>query len=467
MDKRSVKRAVDAIGKKIGLDNIETATEILTCYAYDATNLMALPSAVAFPHSTEDVRAIMSVCHASGIPAVPRGAGTGFAGGTVPLDGGLVISTEKLNRILSLDKSGGTAVVESGVINAALQKEAAKLGLMFPPDPSSLEVSTLGGNVAQDAGGPRALKYGVTRDYVMGVKCVAWDGSVVGSDGSARCRKRWDPLTTLLVGSEGTLGVITEITLKLLPRPGSFSTVLAFFRTAVDAAEAVSLVLASGVVPAAVELMDAETMDCVRKFVDFRIPARAGCSLLIETDGTGEEADDSMLDVEGVLKKGGAMEFTVAGSDTERESLWKMRRSISPSLARISTSKLNEDVCVPRSRLPALVEAVGKLAVKYGLKVPTFGHAGDGNLHVNVMLDRRDRDQMRRAEALVSELFATTIGLGGTISGEHGIGITKLDFLPDQLGSEGLKVQRKIKQAFDPELLLNRGKVLGREQGGA
>ena len=466
MEKRSGKRAVDAIGKKVGLDKIETSPEILTCYAYDATNLMALPSAVAFPHSTEDVRAIMSICHASGVPVVPRGAGTGFAGGTVPLDGGLVVSTEKLNRILSLDRLERTAVAESGVVNAALQKEAARFGLMFPPDPSSLEVSTLGGNVAQDAGGPRALKYGVTRDYVLGVKFVTWDGRVVGADRSRSRSTRWDPLTTLLVGSEGTLGVITEITLKLLPKPGSFSTVLAFFKTAVDAAEAVSLVLACGVMPAAVELMDGETMDCVRKFVDFRIPAKSGCSLLIETDGTEEEARDSMLEVETVLRKGGAMEFTVARSERERESLWKMRRSISPSLARISTSKLNEDVCVPRSKLPALVEAVGKLAAKYSLRVPTFGHAGDGNLHVNVMLDRRDRDQMRRAGALAGELFAATIGLGGTISGEHGIGITKLDFLPDQLGSEGLKVQEKIKQSFDPRGLLNRGKVLSREQGG-
>jgi glycolate oxidase len=460
MDKKSRKRAVDAIAKRIGPHKIETAPEILTCYAYDATNLMALPSAVTFPQTTEDVRWIVSICHASGIPIVPRGAGTGFAGGTVPVDGGLIVSTEKLNRILSLDRFERTAVVEPGVVNAALQKEAAKVDLMFPPDPSSLEVSTVGGNVAQDAGGPRALKYGVTRDYVLGAEYVAWDGRVVGYERSHGRRKRWDPVTTLLVGSEGTLGVMTEINLRLLPRPRSFRTVLAFFDTAVDAAAAVSLVLDSGVIPAAVELIDAETMDCVRKFVDFKVPPRAGCSLLIETDGTEAEARDGMAEVETILRTGGAIEFTVARSENEREDLWKMRRSISPSLARIATSKLNEDVCVPRSMLPALVEAVGRLAAKYRLKVPTFGHAGDGNLHVNVMLSRRDRDEMRRAEALAGELFATTIDLGGTISGEHGIGITKLDFLPDQLGPEGLKVQEKIKRSFDPGLLLNRGKVI-------
>jgi len=198
----------------------------------------------------------------------------------------------------------------------------------------------------------------------------------------------------------------------------------------------------------------------VRKFVDFRIPRGAGCSLLIETDGTEAEARDGMEAVEPILKKGGAIEFTVAGSENQREDLWKMRRSISPSLARIATSKLNEDVCVPRSKLPELVEAVGKLGAKYGLKVPTFGHAGDGNLHVNIMLDPQDRDQARRAEMLASELFAVTIDLGGTISGEHGIGMTKRDFLPDQLGPEGLEIQKKIKQSFDPDSLLNRGKVI-------
>ncbi|MFH1312800.1 MAG: FAD-linked oxidase C-terminal domain-containing protein [Candidatus Eisenbacteria bacterium] len=460
MDKKSSRHVVEAIGRKIGPYKIDTTPEILTCYAFDATNIMALPFAVAFPRTTEDVRCIMSICHDSGIVSLPRGAGTGFAGGTVPVGGGMIISTEKLNRILSLDKSERTAVVQSGVVNAALQKEAAKADLMFPPDPSSLEVSTIGGNVAQDAGGPRALKYGVTRDYVAGVEYVAWDGSVIGCGQTGGRRKKWDPVTTLLVGSEGTLGVITEITLKLLPRPRSFSTVLAFFKTAVDAAATVSLVLDCGVLPAAVELIDAETMNCVRQFVDFRIPRGAGCSLLIETDGTEAEARDGMEAVEPILKKGGAIQFTIAESEDQREDLWKMRRSISPSLARIATSKLNEDVCVPRSRLPDLVEAVGKLGAKYCLRVPTFGHAGDGNLHVNIMLDPGDRDQIRRAETLASELFAVTIALGGTISGEHGIGMTKRDFLPDQLGPEGMEVQKKIKRAFDPGLLLNRGKVI-------
>ncbi len=460
MNRKTVKRVIPEIARRIGADKIQTAPELLTCYAFDATNIKALPLAVVFPRNTEDVKAVVSVCRQSRAMVIPRGAGTGFVGGTVPIQGGIVISTEKMNRIISIDRSERLATVQCGVVNASLQNEAAKLDLMFPPDPSSLEVATLGGNVALDAGGPRALKYGVTRHYVLGIEFVTWDGSVVESGGLGRNWVGWDPVTTLLTGSEGTLGVITLIRLKLVDRPRAFSTVLAFFATTVAAAAAVSLVLESGVLPAAIELIDAETMSCIRKFVDVAIPDGAGCSLLIETDGTEAEALETMAAVEHVLGRAGAIGFTVAGSEAEREDLWRMRRSISPSLARIAPGKVNEDVCVPRSKLPNLVETVGELACKYGLKVPTFGHAGDGNLHVNVMLDRNHRDQIKRADALITELFAATLKLGGTISGEHGIGVTKLPFLADQIGPEGLVLQNRVKRAFDPHSLMNPGKVI-------
>lgn len=460
MSRKPIKRIISDIGRRIGTDKIHTTPEILTCYAFDATNLRSLPSAVVFPRGTEDVRTVVSICHEAGVLVIPRGAGTGLVGGTVPLEGGLVISTEKLNRIISIDGPERFAVVQSGVINAALQKEASKLGLMFPPDPSSLEVATLGGNVAQDAGGPRALKYGVTRHYVVGIEFVTWDGSVVEAGRPVRNARKWNPVETLLTGSEGTLGVITRIRLRLVDSPQALSTALAFFPTTPGAAAAVSLILDGGVLPAAIELIDAETMNCIRQFVDVSIPDGAGCSLLIETDGREAEAAETMAAVETVLTKTDAIGFKVAASEAEREDLWKMRRSISPSLARIAPNKVNEDVCVPRSRLPRLVEILGQLAGKYGLKVPTFGHAGDGNLHVNVMLDRDKRDQVMRADALVGELFAETLRLGGTISGEHGIGITKLPFLSDQIGPDGLVVQNRIKQAFDPQSLMNPGKVV-------
>jgi glycolate oxidase len=333
---------------------------------------------------------------------------------------------------------------------------------MFPPDPSSLEVATLGGNVAQDAGGPRALKYGVTRDYVLGVEFVTADGAVVEPVSPADAGRRWDPVGTLMVGGEGTLGVMTRIWLRLLEKPESLSTVLAFFETPVAAAAAVSRVLDCGIVPAAVELIDSVTMNCIRRFVDVAIPAGAGCTLLVETDGRKDEAGENMVLVEKVLKKAGSIALRAAQSETQREDLWKMRRAISPSLARIAPNKMNEDVCVPRSKLPDLVESVGRLAEKYSLQVPTFGHAGDGNLHVNVMLDKRNKDEVRRAEALVVELFEATMDLGGTISGEHGIGITKLDYLPDQLGPAGIELQGNIKKAFDPQSLINPGKVISR-----
>jgi glycolate oxidase len=461
MDQRSVRRLVADIGRVVGKHKIKTAPEILTCYAFDATNIQALPHAVAFPVSTDDVRSIVTHCRRSGVPIIPRGAGTGFAGGTVPLSGGIVISTEKLNRIIGIDREAKSAVVQSGLVNAALQREASKAYLMFPPDPSSLEVATIGGNIAQDAGGPRALKYGVTRDYVVGVEFVTADGRVIECDPTWRRSKLWDPLTTLLTGSEGTLGVITGACLRLLPMPQSFRTLLAFFDTTVAAAEAVSRVLDSGVLPAAVELMDAETLACIRSYVDVAIPTATGCALLVETDGRAGEAEEGMGQVEKALAGSALVGARTAASDEEREDLWKMRRAISPSLARIAPSKLNEDVCVPRSKLPALVARVGDLAKKYALRVPTFGHAGDGNLHVNVMLNKKRKDEVRRGEALIEELFEVTLSLGGSISGEHGIGVTKLRFLPGQLGEAGLELQKMTKRAFDPRSMINPGKVVG------
>jgi glycolate oxidase len=453
-------KAVAAIARKMGGDRIQDGPEILTCYSFDATNTRSRPAAVAFPRSTEEVRTAVTVCHQWGIPIVPRGAGTGFAGGTVPVEGGVVISTEKLRKIVSIDPAEKVTVVQAGVINGTLQREAAKYGLMFPPDPSSLEVATIGGNVAQDAGGPRAIKYGVTRDYVLGVEFVTWEGSVVQPGHPGVRSIPWDPMSSIMTSSEGTLGVITKVWLRLVTAPSEFVTLLVFFTSPVDAAAAVSRVLDRGVMPAAVELVDSQTMECINAYVEVEVPRGAGCLLLIETDGREGEAKDAMSKLVEVLPGTGAISTRAAESASERDHLWKMRRSISPSLARIAPCKLNEDVCVPRSRLPDLVEKVGKLSEKYDLRAPTFGHAGDGNLHVNVMLDRRNRDQMRRAEAFVEDLFEITLQLDGTISGEHGIGTSKLKFLPGQLGPAGLEFQRKLKKAFDPSGGINPGKVI-------
>jgi glycolate oxidase len=460
MARSKIKDTVGEIADKIGAGKVRASREILICYAFDATNIRALPDAVTFPESTEDVRTIVSLCSMAGLPVIPRGAGTGFAGGTVPLKGGVVISTERLNRILHIDPEQAMAAVQPGVVNSDLQKEVAKFGLMFPPDPSSLDVSTIGGNVAQDAGGPRAVKYGVTRDYVLGAEVVLWDGRVVERGRPRDICRRWNPLLALLVGSEGTLGVMTEILLGLLPRPEAFATALAFFKDLEAAAAAVNTVFDSGMLPAALELMDAVTMGAVGKFVAIEVPAGAGCALLIETDGRAREAADAMAAIEKALASSDLVAMRSATGDEQRSDLWKMRRSISPSLARIAPHKLNEDVCVPRSRLPELAHTVKELARKYSLTVPTFGHAGDGNLHVNVMLDRRDAGQLRRAEALVRELFEATLALGGTISGEHGVGITKKDFLEDQVGHAGLELQKQIKRSFDPYLRINPDKVV-------
>lgn len=460
MVREKVKDAVGEIANKIGRQKVGVSREILICYSFDATNIRVLPDAVVFPETTNDVRAVVSICSAAGIPVVPRGAGTGFAGGTVPLRGGVVISTERLNRILGIDVERRTATVQPGVVNDALQKGAAKFGLMFPPDPSSLEVCTVGGNVAQDAGGPRAVKYGVTRDYVLGVEAVLWDGRIADSGKPRRMCANWNPMLALFVGSEGTLGIMTEIVVGLVPKPEAFATALAFFADLEAAAEAVNEVFAGGVLPAALELMDSVTMGAVRSFVDIDVPAGAGCVLLIETDGMGGEAADVMREIEESLRASKVISMRSATGEDERADLWKMRRSISPSLSLIAPHKINEDVCVPRSRLPRLARTVTELAAKYRLTVPTFGHAGDGNLHVNVMLDRSDGGELRRAETFVRELFDTTLALGGTISGEHGVGITKRQFLPDQVGDLGLEIQRKIKASFDPYVRINPDKVV-------
>ncbi len=460
MARDKVLGAVADMARRIGERKVAVSPETLVCYAFDATNIRALPDVVTFPETKEDVRAIVAACAAHGLPVIPRGAGTGFAGGTVPVDGGVVVSTERLNRILHVDADRRTATVQPGVVNGALQKEAAKVGLMFPPDPSSLETSTVGGNVAQDAGGPRAVKYGVTRHYVLAVEAVLWDGRVVESGNPDDACRRWNPLLALFVGSEGTLGIMTEITVGLLPRPEAFATALAFFADIETAAAAVNTVFAAGVLPAAIELMDATTMSAVRNFVDVDIPPGAGCALLIETDGRKDEAAAAMAEIERALGALDLVGLRSATGDREREDLWRMRRSISPSLALIAPHKINEDVCVPRSRLPALAASVTGLALKYDLTVPTFGHAGDGNLHVNVMLDKSDTGQLRRAEALVGELFDVVLGLGGAISGEHGVGITKRKYLPDQVGERVLAFYRKIKESFDPHAMVNPGKVV-------
>ncbi|MGQ9603821.1 MAG: FAD-binding oxidoreductase [bacterium] len=430
--------------------------EVCVCYSFDATGLKSIPQAVVFPRNLDDVRQSVRHLTEEGIGVVPRGAGTGFAGGTVPIEDSVVLSMEKMNRIIKIDRDERTATVEPGVVNAMIQQQAMVFDLMFPPDPSSLEVSTIGGNVAQDAGGPRALKYGVTRHYVLEIEFVTWDGSVSSTNQIGQ----WQPILSLLIGSEGTLAVMTRFKLKLIPLPRFFSTMLVFFNSTSSAAEAVSGILESGVMPSAIELMDRSTLNCITQYIEVELPSGTGCALIVEIDGTSRSELDYMKMVKDVVGRHEPIDMRVATDSLERERLWQMRRSVSPSLARIAPSKLNEDVCVPRSKLPKLVEIMERLSKKYKLMIPTFGHAGDGNLHVNVMFDKRNPDQLRRAEAVVEELFSAVIEMGGSISGEHGIGIAKQQFLKKQVGEQGLNYLRAIRQAFDPRGFINPGKVI-------
>lgn len=440
-----------------------TSPEQRVCYSYDATGKEFLPDAVAFPVDAEEVRRTVLLANELGFPVVPRGAGTGFSGGAVPVRGGVVLSTERMDRILSIDEENFVAVVEPGVVTETLKEAVKRRGLFYPPDPASLKVCTIGGNIAECAGGMCAVKYGVTRDYVLGLEAVLGTGELVRTGVyTAKGVVGYD-LTRLLVGSEGTLGIVTRATLRLIPLPETAATILAFFRTSHDGSRAVGAVLAERITPCALELMDRTAIDCVREGSDLAVPPDAGCALLAEVDGTEHAVSRDAVRVEAAFVRLGALEVRRAGDARARDELWKLRRSISPSLRKVNPVKLNEDIVVPRSRLPDMMAFLQDLAARTGLRIVNFGHAGDGNVHVNVMISGTDEEERRRADEAVAEIFRTTVALGGTISGEHGIGIAKAPFLEMEVGPLGVSVMKRVKRCFDPNGILNPGKIFADE----
>jgi glycolate oxidase len=445
--------------RKIFGDRLLDDRETRLCYSFDATGARFLPDAVAFPLSTEEVRDTLLLANAAGFPVVPRGAGSGFSGGSLPVRGGLVLAMERMDRILSVDAENLLAVVEPGVVTGRLKAEAARRGLLYPPDPASLAFSTIGGNVAECAGGMCAVKYGVTRDYVLGLTAVLGTGEVVRTGvATAKGVVGYD-LTRLLVGSEGTLGVVTSVTVRLVPLPAATETLLAFFPGNREASAAVNGIVAARVTPAAIELMDRSALDCVRALADLAVPDRAGSALLVEVDGSAAQAAAEGEAVEAVLRAHGAFDVGRAADPAGRERLWKVRRSISPALRKIAPVKLNEDIVVPRSRLPEMMEFLAELAEELSLRIVNFGHAGDGNIHVNVMLSGADPEERRRGDEAVERIFRKTIDLGGTISGEHGVGIAKAPFFEMEVGPLGVSVMKRIKASFDPKGVLNPGKI--------
>ncbi len=455
MDKQTLKKLAAIVGP----DHLTTAGEDLLCYSYDGSSLEYLPAAVAFPGSTAEVSAIMQLASAEKFPVVPRGAGSGMTGGALPVMGGLVMAMSRLNRIIEIDRDNQIAVVEPGVITARFQEEVEGLGLFYPPDPASRQFCTIGGNVGECAGGPRAVKYGVTRDYVLGLEAVLADGRIIKTGVRTAKGVAGYDLTRLLVGSEGTLAIITKITLRLLARPAASTTFLLLFDTIQSTTEMVGTILAS-LTPCTLEYMDRAALKVVADNIPFKLPENTEALLLVEVDGNPRVVEIQAEELSAIVEnRKGLLEIRRAKDKAEAEQLWAARRAISPSTFKIKPHKVGEDVVVPRSRIPELVRFTEQLAAELDLVILTFGHAGDGNIHVNIMLDRNDPRELAAGRTATRRLFDQVIGMSGTITGEHGIGITKSAFLDREIDPPSLAVMQTIKQGLDPLNILNPGKI--------
>ena len=429
-------------------------------YGVDALLRGRPADVVVLPADTGEVAAVVRLCARHRVPIVPRGAGTGYTGGAVPLAGGVVLSLERFTRILEIDEANLLAVVEPGVITADLQAAVEARGLFYPPDPQSLKESSIGGNVAECAGGPRAFKYGVTKRYVLGLEAVLPTGEVIRTGSKAVKNVVGYDLTQLLVGSEGTLAIVTQIVLRLVPKPAHAATLRACFADVPTAAGAVTALIGRRVVPATLEIVDRDSLDAVAAHAGARLaPAGTGALLLIEVDGSEEAVAADAREVEAACRDSGALEVLAARTPDEREALWRVRRELSYALRPIAPRKINNDVVVPRGRVPELFALVERLRTAHRLRIPAFGHAGDGNIHVNIMMDPDDPDEAARAERAVRELFEGVVALEGSISGEHGIGFSKAPYIGLELSDEAIALMRRVKAAFDPDGILNPGKI--------
>jgi glycolate oxidase len=449
---------ISQISAIVGKDYLLTAPEELYCYSFDASKMRFVPEGVAFPADTAEISELVKLANRNRFPVYPRGSGSGMVGACLP-QGGLVIVTNRLNSILEIDVDNMTAVLEPGVVTGDFQKAVAKYGLFYPPDPASLPFSTIGGNVAMCAGGPRAVKYGVTRDYILGLEMVLPTGEIIRTGTRTMKGVVGYDLTRLMAGSEGTLGIFTKIILRLIPAPESFRTLKAVFPKLDDAANAVCEILKNRIIPSTMELMDQATIGVVENHLHMGLPLDAEAMLLIEVDGPDVVLDGQIARIEEICRKSGASQTEAAHTQAERDRLWQARRSISPALGKIRQGKINEDVTVPRTRIPALIRSIRGLAEKYELIIVCFGHAGDGNIHTNIMLDRKDESELQRAGKAVEELFRIVLELEGTLSGEHGIGIAKSPFIELEVGAGGLDAMRRVKQALDPLNIMNPGKM--------
>ena len=445
--------------KIVGEEYISNAEVARVCHAYDATKQRALPDVVIRPNSAQEASQILQLANERRIPVYPVGAASGMTGGAVPLHGGISLNMNRINRIIEIDEANMNGTVEPGVIVADFQNEVEKLGLFYPPDPASNTFSTMGGSVAECSGGLRGVKYGVTKDYVIALEVVLPTGEIIHTGSKALKSVTGYDLTKLFIGSEGTLGIFTKIVVKLMPLPEKIETLLAPFRSITDATDAVSSIIASKIVPRALEFIDEEAIKAVGRYTGSDSIKETKAMLLIEVDGSPETVHRDALRIINICKNNKAFDVRKAETEEEVNDLWSVRRSISPALYTIGKKKINQDICVPRSNLTRMLHKISEIGTKHGVKIVNFGHAGDGNIHINILIDPNMPDEVERAENAVSDIFKETVNLCGTLSGEHGIGNTKSKYLSLEVKPRELKLMKDIKNLFDPNGILNPGKI--------
>jgi glycolate oxidase len=452
-------QVIQIIKSIVGAEHVSTAQEVIVANSQDALRQVFCAEAVVFPRAAEEIAAIMRLANELNFYVTVRGGGVGYTGGAVPVRGGIVLATERMNRILEINQADLVAVVEPAVTNYELQQAVEAEGLFYPPDPSSWRESFIGGNIALNAGGPRCVKYGNTKQFVLGLDFVTPTGEIIRAGGRVPKNAAGFHLESLMIGSEGMLGIVTRCILRLLPLPEARRTALAIFESAQDACNCVADFTSSGILPVALELLDRTSINAIEDYEPSGLPRNAGALLIIEVDGLREAVTREAEIVREMCRQHRALQFREAANEAESHAIWEVRRKMSPAVARTGVIKLNHDAVVPRSRIPEMLKLIEDLSLRSGFLIPTFGHAGDGNLHINVMLQDDDEETRRRGAATVREIFEQAVELGGTISGEHGIGYAKAPFFGLAVTPPTMELMKTIKRALDPNGVLNPGKV--------
>lgn len=437
----------------------------LAGYSFDASFGTYFPEVVIQPLTTQEVADIVKLANEKSIPIYPRGQSTSLSGGPLPVEGGIVLDLSRMDQKLDVIPEDLIVIVSPGVLTGAIHEAAEKYGLFYPPDPSSSAISTIGGNLAENSGGPRGLKYGVTKDYVLGLEVVTPQGDIIRTGGKTVKNVTGYDLTKLIIGSEGTLGIITEATLQVIPKPPSTATAMAIFDDVVTSGKAISTILTSGILPSKIEMIDQACIAAVEDYSPSGLPLDAEAILLIEVDGKPLSVAEEIQEVGEICRSSGARNVVMATELSQQANLWKARKMVSPAITRIKPTKISEDATIPISKIPDMFEKLKNIKEKYQLDLVIFGHAGDGNLHPNILADKRDSDEMKRVEQAVKEIFEAALQLGGTLSGEHGIGTMKSSFLEMELGPVGLDMMKRIKESWDPNGIMNPGKIFpGKDQ---